>query len=109
MACRAMSRAFVMLYAWHTRWPRVSRTLGVLAFLSIGVCVTTLSPGESWGSEHQLSVVDGFYFSIVTISTVGYGDIAPVGISRLFAALEAFTGSFSMALFVVVFVKKMTR
>ena len=77
MACRAMSRAFVMLYAWHTRWPRVSRTLGVLAFLSIGVCVTTLSPGESWGSEHQLSVVDGFYFSIVTISTVGYGDIAP--------------------------------
>lgn len=49
------------------------------------------------------------YYSTVTFTTLGYGDLVPVGISRLFAALEAFTGSFTMALFVVVFVKKMTR
>jgi hypothetical protein len=49
------------------------------------------------------------YYSIVTFTTLGYGDFTPVGISRAIAALEAFTGSFTLALFVVVFVKKMTR
>ncbi|WP_137821364.1 potassium channel family protein [Pseudomonas sp. D(2018)] len=49
------------------------------------------------------------YFSVVTFTTLGYGDIAPLGLSRPLAAFEAFVGSFTMALFVVVFVKKMTR
>ncbi len=35
--------------------------------------------------------------------------MSPVGISRLIAASEAFLGAFILALFVVVFVKKMTR
>ncbi len=49
------------------------------------------------------------YFSVVTFTTLGYGDLVPIGIARAFAALEAFMGSFTLALFVVVFVKKMTR
>jgi hypothetical protein len=49
------------------------------------------------------------YYSVVTFTTLGYGDITPVGLSRAIAAAEAFTGSFTIALFVVVFVKKMTR
>ena len=50
-----------------------------------------------------------FYFSIVTFTTLGYGDITPHGWARPLAAFEAFCGSFTLALFVVVFVKKMTR
>lgn len=49
------------------------------------------------------------YFSVVTFTTLGYGDMTPLGIARPIAAIEAFSGSFTMALFVVVFVKKMTR
>ncbi|WP_220770398.1 ion channel [Shewanella sp. MBTL60-007] len=49
------------------------------------------------------------YYSVVTFTTLGYGDFTPVGFSRAIAAFEAFTGSFTIALFVVVFVKKMTR
>lgn len=49
------------------------------------------------------------YFSVVTFTTLGYGDLAPTGWARSFAAIEAFLGSFTLALFVVVFVKKMTR
>jgi len=37
------------------------------------------------------------------------GDFNPMGISRTIAVIEAFTGSFTIALFVVVFVKKITR
>lgn len=49
------------------------------------------------------------YFSVVTFTTLGYGDIQPVGISRLIATVEAFIGSFALALYVVVFVQKTTR
>ena len=52
--------------------------------------------------------LDCLYFSVVTFTTLGYGDLVPLGGSRVMAAIEAFTGSFSMALFVVLFVKKMT-
>jgi voltage-gated potassium channel len=35
----------------------------------------------------------GFYFSFITLSTVGYGDITPVSrIARWLAAMEAITG-----------------
>ncbi|MBU1285537.1 MAG: pentapeptide repeat-containing protein [Gammaproteobacteria bacterium] len=54
-------------------------------------------------------LADCLYFSVVTFTTLGYGDITPHGIARPIAAFEAFAGSFTMALFVVVFVKKMTR
>ncbi|MAC45790.1 MAG: potassium transporter Kef [Oceanospirillum sp.] len=53
--------------------------------------------------------LNALYFSVVTFTTLGFGDITPNGWSRLFAGGEAFIGSFTLALFVVVFVKKMTR
>ena len=53
--------------------------------------------------------LDCLYFSVITFTTLGYGNIVPTEFSRLIAALEAFCGSFILALFVVVFVKKMTR
>jgi hypothetical protein len=55
--------------------------------------------------EYALSL----YFSVVTFTTLGYGDIAPVGAVKAVAALEAFTGAFMMALFVLVFARKMIR
>ena len=60
-------------------------------------------------SHNLLFFFECLYYSVVTFTTLGYGDFTPVGISRAFAALEAFIGSFTIALFVVVFVKKMTR
>jgi hypothetical protein len=60
-------------------------------------------------SETIHDLGDCLYFSVVTFTTVGYGDIYPIGITRFFATLEAFAGSFILALFVVVFVNKMTR
>ena len=59
--------------------------------------------------ENIVSLFKSLYFSVVTFTTLGYGDLVPVGVSRLVAAVEAFAGSFTLALFVVVFVKKMTR
>ncbi|MER2491460.1 ion channel [Catenovulum sediminis] len=60
-------------------------------------------------SENISDFFSALYYSVVTFTTLGYGDITPIGPARIVAACEAFTGSFTMALFVVVFVKKMTR
>jgi hypothetical protein len=49
------------------------------------------------------------YYSVITFCTIGYGDIVPVGYSRPIAAIEGFIGAFNIALFIVVFSKKMTR
>ncbi len=59
--------------------------------------------------KNTISFLECLYYSVVTFTTLGYGDFTPVGLSRGMAAIEAFTGSFTLALFVVVFVKKMTR
>lgn len=59
--------------------------------------------------QNAIFLLECLYYSVVTFTTLGYGDFTPIGLSRLFAAFEAFTGSFTLALFVVVFVKKMTR
>lgn len=60
-------------------------------------------------SENIRALSSCAYFSIVTFTTLGYGDITPTGFSRFLASVEALFGSFTLALFVVVFVKKMTR
>ena len=60
-------------------------------------------------STNLSNFLDALYFSVVTFTTLGYGDLIPLGPSRTMAALEAFIGNFTLALFVVVFVKKMTR
>lgn len=59
--------------------------------------------------ENLMDFLNSLYFSVVTFTTLGYGDILPLGISKFFAGVEALLGGFILALFVVVFVKKMTR
>ncbi|MDH5183874.1 MAG: pentapeptide repeat-containing protein [Gammaproteobacteria bacterium] len=60
-------------------------------------------------SDNISVFLNALYFSVVTFTTLGYGDLSPVGISRMIASLEAFAGSFTIALFVVTFVRRMTR
>ncbi|TQV85512.1 ion channel [Aliikangiella coralliicola] len=100
------------------------RPLKVIAFsLIVIVLFATLYffsglsfSGESLAFDPSMSFWENIkiyftalYFSVVTFTTLGYGDLAPIGVARALAALEAFLGSFTLALFVVVFVKKMTR
>lgn len=41
---------------------------------------------------HATGILDAVYFSAMTFSTVGYGDIAPVGPIRFLAGTEGITG-----------------
>ena len=45
------------------------------------------------GTKETMAGFNAFYFSFITLSTVGYGDITPVSrIARWLAAMEAMTG-----------------
>lgn len=46
------------------------------------------------------SLWEALYFSYVSFTTLGYGDLQPVGICRAFAALEAVVGYISLGGFV---------
>ena len=46
-------------------------------------------------------VLSSLYFSFVTFTTLGYGDIHPIGWCRLLAGVEAFIGALMMAAFTI--------
>ena len=92
-------------------------SLGLIFFFALSYFVLgsisgdeqiAFSAAADW-RENLQAFFTSLYFSVVTFTTLGYGDISPTGFSRIFAAIEALIGAFTIALFVVVFVKKMTR
>jgi voltage-gated potassium channel len=45
------------------------------------------------GAPHEISFADALYFSIITVSTVGYGDVAPLGETvRVIVAIQILVG-----------------
>jgi potassium channel LctB len=64
-----------------------------------GTQVLRESGGAEGGTFFQ-RLETGFYFSAVTLFSVGYGDISPVGIGRMIAVLEALIGYTIPAAFV---------
>lgn len=65
---------------------------------------------SSVGNPDNISVfTQSFYHSAITFFTIGYGDVFPQGMSRLFSAMEGFMGVFMMSYFTVAFVRKVLR
>lgn len=104
------------LLAFIVRAPRVDANVlcaGVSGFLLLGVVWTTmylavaqLSPGafnlpSAAGAPAALDPSSAFYFSFITLCTVGYGDITPVSrVARMLTVIEAITGMFYMAVLI---------
>jgi hypothetical protein len=52
-------------------------------------------------ASHTMNGFNGFYFSFVTLSTIGYGDITPLSpVARMLAIVEAIVGMFYMTVLV---------
>jgi hypothetical protein len=49
------------------------------------------------------------YFSVVTFTTLGYGDFSPISDGRMIAATQALTGLFMTSLVLVTFVRRFSR
>ena len=85
----------------------------ISAYLMLGLIwtlaywlVDRLTPGGAFSfntntGEHSINGFTGFYFSFITLSTVGYGDITPVSrFARWLAAMEAMTGLLYVAVLI---------
>ncbi len=82
----------------------------IFSFLGMqhGDTVYAFSPSAGlW--EGLITFGYGLYFSVVTFTTLGYGDFSPIGWARPFAAIEALGGVFMSSLFMLTFIRKMTR
>lgn len=82
----------------------------IAAYLLIGVVwavsystIEALAPGSFGFAEQDFAMLwtQLLYFSLVTLTTLGYGDITPVGaVARIWSALEAMTGTLYLALLI---------
>ncbi len=52
---------------------------------------------------------NALYYSLVTSTTLGYGDMHPTGWLKIVSGLEALTGAVFMALIVAVIARKWMR
>jgi voltage-gated potassium channel Kch len=53
------------------------------------------------GVEQTMTRMNAIYFSFVSLSTVGYGDILPVsGVARMLATMESMTGMLYVAVLI---------
>jgi len=84
--------------------------LSIVAFYA-GVYYKTSGIIMQNGAQPIHRFATSIYFSIVTFTTLGYGDLHPVYRTwvRLFAGSEAFLGAFLLAYFVVVVSRKIMR
>ena len=81
-----------------------------IAFFSLYMAITGIEPNafqSAAGPTHQSA--DLLYFSLATLTTLGYGDIVPVGReARILAGLEAATGVLYVAITVALLVSAYT-
>lgn len=63
-------------------------------------------PSGGFSSEPLFRFLDLLYFSVITGTSTGFGDIVPHGLSRMFSALQAISSVVIIALFVAKFVSR---
>jgi hypothetical protein len=85
-------------------------------FAQIYMCLLTWNPAsfslpvDIAGRPVHLLQADMTYFSLVTLATVGYGDILPVtSTARMLSMIQAVTGQFYVAVVVAIFVGMYSR
>ncbi|HEY5346131.1 MAG TPA: potassium channel family protein [Verrucomicrobiae bacterium] len=98
--CAGISGYLLLGVLWMSAYMLVSRLNPVdLALVppQLGAFAFNIAPAAA----HPLSQFDAYYFSFITLSTVGYGDITPLSRgARTLAMLEAMTGTLYMALLI---------
>jgi len=94
---RIIALSYVELAFWYTVMVASCAALYTFLFNVAPEHAPTLAKGGV-----LMEFLEASYFSIMTATSVGYGDIVPQGISKLFATLEAIIG---LSLFAVLISK----
>jgi len=87
------------------------RTLAWIGFILLGYALIYHLSGSilTGGVSRAITFSEALYMSVITFSTVGYGDYLPLGWVRGFTMLEALSGIFFMPLFLVGLTRRYLR
>ncbi|MBP7216024.1 MAG: hypothetical protein KBA46_01940 [Candidatus Omnitrophica bacterium] len=113
--------ASIMRHAWgwfalsisHAVWGHGERPFRALGF-ALGVILTSAFL-YSWGSAVSYGLVvkpdlfEALYMSVITFSTVGYGDVTPHGVIKIVAMVEALSGMVLIPVFITGLSRKYLR
>lgn len=64
----------------------------IIIFLFAGAYFANAEDFTFHQQKTNISFEDSLYFSTVTFTTVGYGEISPIGINKLISSIEAISG-----------------
>ena len=79
----------------------LSFLLGIIAFGLSFYFLSFIDQGITSSTHgNEIGIGDAFYFSVVTISSLGYGDYSPVGFGRLVSIVEVLFGLVFLAVVV---------
>lgn len=81
----------------------------IMFIASFAGCFYWLQNVRYYNNTYHLSWFDSLYFSLVTFTTVGYGDLHAIGKFKMLAGLEALTGLVIISLFTVIIARKIIR
>lgn len=86
----------------------------IISFSVINLSLNTLHNDLNWEPAFNFgkgfaAVIDSFYFSVITITTVGYGNIVPQTLlSRFVVALECLTGYIILGIMIGIITRGIT-
>lgn len=113
---RWTTNAFLDLTAGYGERPQrtVSTSLVVIVLSSLLYPalggLRTVDETVTYASDGVTAFLDSLYFSVITFTTLGYGDFLAVsGLGRFVAGVEALSGAFLVALFVFSLGRQVSR
>lgn len=80
-------------------------TIFLFAFL-FSIFPANFKNGTMLDKPYYQNIYNSIYYSIVTFTTLGYGDISPIGFAKIFAAIEAIFGAVSLGFLVACLTRK---
>lgn len=115
-AGRWVTNGFLGLIAGYGERPQRVLVVALLVILGSGLAYPALGGIDTDGgivtyaNAGASAALDGLYFSVVAFTTLGLGDVEPVGsLTRAVVGAEALAGAFLTALFVFALGRSVTR
>ena len=88
-------------------WGYGERPLRIVASSAFIIVISSFLYVHSNNIDLSGNIINSMYYSIITFTTLGYGDITPTSLFlKVISSLEALLGAFSMGLLIAGFVNK---
>lgn len=111
---RVFNKMLDITTGYFTNYKRILKTMiGIIILFGIiysilpqNIIIDGRSLHAATNNNYIYILYNSMYFSLITFSTIVYGNISPVGILKLFAGIEGLLGVLTTASLITVFARK---